>query len=319
MFVILGSGFGLYGYLPALAGEHGERLVLPERYRPRLLGRPELSGFGKQVLWAMDDSAALDRADGAVLALPPGIQSARIEECLARPEIGRILLEKPLAQTPADAQVLLDRLLRSKRAFRIGYTFRYTDWGEALLKDAVTYGERDRLSIRWRFMAHHYSRNLDNWKRWTGSGGGAIRFYGIQLIALLAEIGYRNVHTSFSAGDSANEIEKWTAVFTGTDLPECAIEVDSKSAVGKFCIELQSGSPGGVRGLLAEQDDPFGAVAALPPGRLDRRVALLARLCGSLAEPADREYAWYAETLALWARVEESTQFESSRRVASGR
>ena len=48
MFAIRGSGFGLYGYLPALVG-CGRRVVLPERYRARFAERPELAPFANEV------------------------------------------------------------------------------------------------------------------------------------------------------------------------------------------------------------------------------------------------------------------------------
>lgn len=45
---ILGSGFGLYGYLPALVAHCVQRVVLPERYRQRLEERSELAQYASQ-------------------------------------------------------------------------------------------------------------------------------------------------------------------------------------------------------------------------------------------------------------------------------
>ncbi len=133
MFAILGSGFGIYGYLPALVG-CAQRIVLPVRYRARFCDRPELVRFTPDVDWAENENTALSCADGVVLALRPINQSEWVPRCLAHSNINRLLLEKPLAHTPEVAAVLFDDLLRSKKTFRIGYTFRFTVWGGAVIK-----------------------------------------------------------------------------------------------------------------------------------------------------------------------------------------
>src|ERR1035437_8125371 len=125
MFAILGSGFGLYGYLPALVSECELEVVLPERYRKRLLDRRELSCFESAVRWAADEEAALRRADGVAIALPPRLQRGWVRRCLSMANLERFLLEKPLAESPDAARSVFDALLRARRAFRLGYTFRY--------------------------------------------------------------------------------------------------------------------------------------------------------------------------------------------------
>ena len=71
---ILGSGFGLYGYLPALQAL-GCRVVLPLRYRSIIENRAELSGFAERIGWAADDTDAIDQADAVVVARRPADQS----------------------------------------------------------------------------------------------------------------------------------------------------------------------------------------------------------------------------------------------------
>ena len=45
MYSIIGSGFGLYGYLPAIIKLHKKGVVLPEKYKEKILLRPELKEF----------------------------------------------------------------------------------------------------------------------------------------------------------------------------------------------------------------------------------------------------------------------------------
>ena len=58
MFAILGSGFGLYGYLPALVEGCEQPVVLPERYRARFDERSELARFAINVQWEDDESGS---------------------------------------------------------------------------------------------------------------------------------------------------------------------------------------------------------------------------------------------------------------------
>jgi len=256
----------------------------------------------------------LDRAEGAVLALQPSHQSEWIPQCPVRPNLVRILVEKPLAPFPEAAGALLDDLRRSRKVIRIGYTFRYTDWAQRLRAALKQEEKSGRLSIQWSFLAHHFGHDLCNWKRFTDSGGGAIRFYGIQLIALLGELGYQNVTSSRTFGDSDDVIEKWTATFRGPGLPECEIAVDTRSAAEKFSASLLS-SAKGPGSVFADLNDPFeSTTTAQSLEGLDRRVPALSRLCRSLWEQTVDEGVWYKATIDLWRSVEERTSFEKAGR-----
>lgn len=310
MIAILGSGFGLYGYLPALVEGCGQSIVLPERYRARFCERSELAQFASDVQWEQDEATALDCADGAVLALRPIDQDEWIRRCLARPNIQRLLLEKPLASSPEVAAALFDDLARSGKVVRMGYTFRYTPWGKQI-QDALDGGRESRPpSIQWNFLAHHFRHDLRNWKRFHVAGGGAIRLYGIQLIALLAEIGYRDVILSRSFGKSADEVEEWTASFAGPGLPDCNVGVHTKAAVDNFRAELLSSSTTEPAAVFANQVDPFDSTNEACPEGLDRRVSILGHLCRSLWEQSNSENAWYEATIELWRRIEKKTRFE---------
>lgn len=315
MFAILGSGFGIYGYLPALVDECAQRIVLPERYRARFCERSELARFANDVQWEVNEDAALNCVDGAVLALRPINQSEWIHQCLARSKINRLLLEKPLAHTPEIAAVIFDGLIRSRKVFRIGYTFRYTAWGQHILKSLNATKDSVSLSIHWGFLAHHFRHDLQNWKRSNAAGGGALRFYGIHLIALLAEIGYREVNLSRTFGASEDEVEKWIAIFAGTGLPECEVVVDARSTVREFRAE-QIFNTWGRQAItvFANLTDPFdsGSEPCLSGG-IDERVPILRGHCHSLWEEGKNEYEWYDATIKLWRSIEEKTQFEICR------
>jgi predicted dehydrogenase len=127
MFTIAGSGFGLYGYLPALV-DAGEEVVLPAAYRAKVEARPELAAYAPGVRWAADADAALEGADAIVIATPPARQLELALRCLALPSLGTLLLEKPVAPTPREAIALLDALRRAGKRYRVGYTLLHAAW-----------------------------------------------------------------------------------------------------------------------------------------------------------------------------------------------
>jgi predicted dehydrogenase len=296
---ILGSGFGLYGYLPAVV-RLGATPVLPERYRDKLRGRDDVARFEDQVLWAADDEALLARAEAIVLAIRPADQVARARQTLETPRISRLLLEKPLAPDPAAARALLDTLGAAGRTVRAGFTFRHTPWA-ARVKDWIgAAGPEQRLRIDWRFHAHHYRTDLETWKRRPSLGGGALRFFGIHIVALLAELGYRATVESTLRGEGPDDARAWQATFTGPGLPGCATVVESDASAAHFVVEGTAGT--GVAPLRIDIDDPFAESES--EGPLDRRLGVLQPLCRDwLSGPAGIP-AWYAASVDLWEAAE---------------
>jgi hypothetical protein len=173
------------------------------------------------------------------------------------------------------------------------------------------------VSIEWKFFAHHYRRESVSWKQFCSSGGGAIRFYGIQLIALLAEQGYRTVVSSQSSGPSPEEIVTWTAAFSGNELPDCEVVVDTKNVLTSFRVVRLEES---IATTIVAGADPFGVEEGLAlAGCADKRVPSIARLCRSLWEDAEDVYKWYGDTLALWRAVENRTSFKKCLAAATPR
>jgi predicted dehydrogenase len=306
MYAILGSGFGLYGYLPALVRD-GERIVLPERYRPRFLARPELAGFAGALEWAKDDMEALEHADGVVVAQRPDDQAEWITRCVDRRHVTHMLLEKPLASDPATAAKLFDSLRRSGKIYRIGYTFPYAAWANRLSGELTTSGTR-RVSSSWTFLAYHFRHHARTWKRFNSQGGGAMRFYGIQWIAALAQMNYRDVEMSETYGPDSDEDTRWDAVFIGPELPAFTVSIDAKSPVDRFTISIERSDR--TDGVLVSGADPFDQTGVELMADQDRRVGMLSQIYRSLS---DKNYGWhgyYERVNALWREVEAKNRFK---------
>ena len=295
---ILGSGFGLYGYLPALV-RMGEHVVMPERYRGKLRGRADVASLESSVDWLADEEAVMAQSLALVVSRRPTDQVRDVRAALERSAIQRFLLEKPLGPDPASALALFDALDQAGRAMRLGFIFTYAPWVGSLRGWIAEADEDAQLVIDWRFRAHHYATGLDTWKRRTSAGGGALRFYGIHLVALMAELGYAGVSSSRVWSRQDDETEAWEASFTGRGRPTCRIRVDSNADDTAFEVA----GAGGKAKLSAMLRDPFDQLPA--HDAYDRRTDALTRLCRSLlGGVATSPPSWYRASLALWAMSE---------------
>ncbi|MBX9772282.1 MAG: Gfo/Idh/MocA family oxidoreductase [Candidatus Obscuribacterales bacterium] len=302
MIAVLGSGFGLYGYLPAIVGGLNKRVVLPERYRERVNARADVLPFTHGIDWCHDDYEALDAADTVIIAKRPEEQSLWVSESLKRPNIKRVLLEKPIAPSPEVAQEIIRTLNNSGKIYRIGYNFRFTNWfGEFKNWHENHQASSAKLTIDWRFRAHHYANNLSNWKRFKSAGGGVISFYGIHLIALLSEHGYDTVNASEVAGQSLEDSDKWFLEITNGK-SHCQIFVDSNSEKECFSINADNGS------FAVSLSDVFESqqLSTNTPG-IDRRVDILKQVCLDMMDSNEKYYDWYGSSIDLWQEINSST------------
>jgi predicted dehydrogenase len=287
---IFGSGFGLYGYLPALLSSFDVTVSLPRRYINRLADRRDVSKLFSQIHWVDNELNVLDQVDTMILVQRPSDQIRWVSEILSRKSIKRILLEKPIAPNPLSATNLLSDLIASGKIFRIGYIFRYTVWGQDLLEKVRLNRLRKPIYITWKFKAHHYLTSAPNWKKMVSAGGGALRFFGIHLIGLLAEMGYSSVDKSESFTSSLDEAERWEAIFSGDGLPEVHVSVDSNSLPSCFIVRNEI--------IHFESNDPFPDL--LFSGDLDRRIEPLRNLCHDLLYGEARNLSWYWSSVELW-------------------
>jgi predicted dehydrogenase len=306
-FAVLGSGFGLYGYVPALISGCDQQVYLPERYRTGLRARIDVRHFEDRIQWRSDDAAILKEVDAVVISRRPRDQEQLIRHCVGIPNIRAMLLEKPLGMTPSSALAALDTLEASGKAYRIAYVFRYLPWAAQLKQALARHEIHGPVKIVWRFKAHHYAHALENWKRSVSEGGGALRFFGIQLIGLLAEIGYREVANAQSVSRRRDECEAWSAEFSGEGLPRCRLEVETDSAERQFSIETDESGANLAR--MVDLEEPFQQCARI--GTFDRRVAVLAELCRELSDGRDTSYGWYRDSVALWDQCEHRLGQES--------
>ena len=109
---ILGGGFGLYGYLPAVAERTGGQIHTLEHYRETIRKRQDIKDYENRVVFEKDAKAVFACCNAVIIALRPADQELLLAEILDQKWTGKIILEKPLARTPELALALLERLAR---------------------------------------------------------------------------------------------------------------------------------------------------------------------------------------------------------------
>lgn len=304
---IIGSGFGLYGYLPALVKCNENQIFLLKRYKEKFQNRPELLCYENNITWVEDENTLLSSVKTIILSLCPAAQVSLVHKCLSYDNIKHLCLEKPLAVSANSSDTLLKLLIESKKIFRIGYTFQYTDWSIKLFEILASKKSISKIKIEWSFMANHYQNNLNNWKRFDNEGGSVIKFYGIHLIALSALLGYNSVVSSKSCGLSANELFKWAAVFKNNSMPLLDVLIDSKSDNNFFSIKIYSEN-NLHDNLIFQMDknDPFVNEYCSYSKSIDPRVNYLTQVIESIADNDNlSHYNFYSNCNKLWQKVEE--------------
>ena len=178
--LILGGGFGQYGYLPAALRANWQVTTL-SRYKKFLLSRAELAELADQVTFVPENDLELNIYDAVVIARTPQqqidfIRSNSLFE-------GHFFLEKPLGNTVKSTSELLDVLQSRKSNFSVAYLFQYQEW----YKEILSRKQSDcSVSINWRIT----SDINRNWKEQLDAGGGILSYYGVHLLSLIIDCEY---------------------------------------------------------------------------------------------------------------------------------
>ena len=300
---ILGGGFGLYGYLPAVAERTEGKIHTLVHYRETIQGRKDIRAFEDRIVFEKDAADIFARCNVVVIALRPADQELILAEILEKQWMGKLVLEKPLARNPQLALALLEDLTRSGIEFRIGFTLGATEWAASLAQflDANRQSAI-ALDFQWLFLAHHYRADLKTWKRYRSLGGGATRFYTIHLIALFAKLGLTK-----AIGYASNATE-------GDEEPECRFAVSSGNCKATVvCNSKWQGDPifriraitGGAPSFEVVLDDPFRKIIPdVQNELLDGRVGYLSKILNSLNEEGNTAGSYYMGHVNLWAQLE---------------
>ena len=248
---IIGSGFGLYGYLPALS-HLGFEINLLSRYRKNLEIRPELIDFMRSVKFFENERDLIANSNSIVIARTPELQFNFI--CEYSGIFDHVYLEKPIAPNNTQSKKALDVLKERNQHFSIAYLFIYTDWFKQL-SDFLLYSRGDVIEVSWVQVI------AGGWKNEVESGGGTLRYYGIHFVAvvealnpMLTSVNYKYNSTSISI--SCESIYGSTVVFllSYSTNPNFSIKSNLK-------VQVQQETPFGRSGEFGEIDPRVPVIA----------------------------------------------------------
>ena len=251
MYTIIGKGFGLYGYLPAII-MNGSDLILSDEYKSNIQKRGDINKFINSIQWTKSIKEAIYLSDDIILAIPPKEQFKFLLENEKLISDKTIFLEKPIACSPKQSSILLKFLEEKKIKFNVNYSFIYLDWFKKLYNKINSLSSNFNIKINWEFKAHFIKTNVTNWKSDSQSGGGIIRFYGIHLIAILTALEYENYKIIKLKNNTKTIIFK----IINVNKPEIEILINIDSNIDKFVIDIYEDSPKNKR-TFVDIKDPF--------------------------------------------------------------
>jgi predicted dehydrogenase len=254
LITILGSGFGLYGHLPALV-ELGHRVNVPARYRQAFESRPELGSYASSVHFEMKESELLASAELLILARRPADNESIAVRAAELPHPPQLVIEKPPAPSP-DAALALERTLAARGIRQTTpYLFAQCDWARKC-RASVANGSARNIVIDWYFNS---SRAVQSWKSAPQEGGGLLGYYVIHLIAVADFILGGHRVTTWNAGSTAWKVE--SAALSGSASMAASFGTGSGDSVFRVTND-------GI--LLDKMPTPFGGIPAR--GERDPRI-----------------------------------------------
>ena len=113
-FLIIGSGFGLYGYLPAITN-YSKKIYLNIEYKKFFSKRKELTKYTSKIIWYKDQKKIIKYIDYLIIAQRPQDQF-RLVKKLAKTQnkIKHFFLEKPIGINPNKSKLFINFLNKKK-------------------------------------------------------------------------------------------------------------------------------------------------------------------------------------------------------------
>ena len=186
-FLIIGSGFGIYGYLPAIY-KNSKKIFLNIKYKKKIEKRIELIKYLKRVIWYLDIKDINNKIDYIIIAQNPKKQFLITKKILKLLKPKHLFLEKPLSYTPNKSLNFVEYLEKNKIKFSVGYLFTYLSWYKYIEKK-LSYNQK--FKINWKIK---FNKKNNLWKSNHYEGGGLVRFYSIHFFKLFHDLNLTKIH-----------------------------------------------------------------------------------------------------------------------------
>ena len=203
---IVGSGFGMYGLLPAFSGIEGCKVVsICGKNSERMLNYCKKLGLNRYTDWA--EMLRKEKPDAVAIAVIPSHQYEIARYALEN-DIA-VFAEKPLT-TSFDTSLELNKLAEKKRMPNM-LDFIFTEipeWRAAkkMIENGLM-GKIIKVSIDWTFLSYDLMNHIKSWKTDVKQGGGALSFYFSHVLYYLEYFlgRIKNIECSFSSSEKKSE------------------------------------------------------------------------------------------------------------------
>ena len=253
--LLIGKGFALDVYLPALIKIGINKIFIEKDYSSENYKDTILNKYKEYIQFISNQDKKNKVFDYTIIAVSPEKQYELLlnEKYIKNTNI--LILEKPIAPSAIKAYEISKRLDNYDIKYLINYSFRYAFWYKSLLSDIYKLGQNIELFFTWKFRARHFINKRISWKKFHSQGGGALRLYGIHLIALLSDIGYEEIEDRKINVNSSDELNYFLCSFkSNKKLPRCNLLTDSNSSENSFCCYYMKNNQ---KVNLLELDSPF--------------------------------------------------------------
>jgi len=173
---IIGSGFGMYGLLPAFSGIKGCKVVsICGKNSEMMLNYCKKLGLNKYTDWK--EMLLKEKPDAIAIAVIPNHQYEIAKYALENDMA--VFAEKPLT-TSVDTSLELHKLAGEKKMPNM-LDFLFTEipeWRTAkkMIEDGLM-SKIIKVNVEWTFLSYDLMNNIKSWKTDVKQGGGALSFY----------------------------------------------------------------------------------------------------------------------------------------------
>ena len=211
---IVGSGFGMYGLLPAFSRIKECKVVsICGKNSEMMLNNCKKLGLNRYTDWR--EMLQKEKPDAVAIAVIP---SHQYEIAIYALENGMaVFAEKPLT-TSFDTSLELNKLAKKKRLPNmLDFLFpEIPEWHAAkkVIENGLI-GEILKVNVDWTFLSYDLMNHIKSWKTDVKQGGGALSFYFSHVFYYLEYFlgRIKNIECNFSSSEkSLNKGE------TGTDM-----------------------------------------------------------------------------------------------------
>ena len=292
MIGIIGKGFGVYGYLPALIELNKKVLVLNE-CENLLLKRKELRKYLRVINFCENEEELFERSNNVVLATTPLKQELYVNKIINNyRHISTLYLEKPLCSNPKKSTNLLLYIRENGVKVCVDYNFLLAPWFYKI-KELIE-NKSKSFEIEWGFTANYLKENSKSWKSKDSEGGGIINFYGIHLIAVAAALKLNLIRSKLSL--NLGKLSIWEAEFENQGV-SLKVKISIESSDNYFIVKETESSVN-----IVMLNNPF-SEKSIDPKKLDPRISILKTLISSNENSFFRNFDSLIEVNTIWETV----------------